>query len=41
MFVERFLRYVLDAGAEQGWGSRGRSEFNSAHIYLAAFFEAQ
>jgi hypothetical protein len=40
-FVKGFLRYVLDPGAEHGYGSTGRSELNSAHIYLAALLEAQ
>lgn len=40
-FVRGFLRYVLDPGAEHGYGSTGRSELNLAHIYLAALLEAQ
>jgi SIR2-like domain len=40
-FVKGFLRYVLDPGAEHGYGSTGRSELNAAHIYLAALLEAQ
>jgi SIR2-like domain len=40
-FVKGFLRYVLDPGAEHGFGSTGRSELNKAHIYLAALLEAQ
>jgi len=40
-FVKGFLRYVLDPGAEHGYGSTGRRELNSAHIYLAALLEAQ
>jgi hypothetical protein len=40
-FVKGFLRYVLDPGAEAGYGSTGRSQLNPAHIYLAALLEAQ
>jgi hypothetical protein len=40
-FVRGFLRYVLDPGAESGFGSTGRIELNSAHIYLAALLEEQ
>jgi hypothetical protein len=40
-FVKGFLRYVLDPGAEHGWGSTGRSDLNLAHVYLAALLEAQ
>jgi hypothetical protein len=40
-FVKGFLQYVLDPGAEHGYGSTGRSELNSAHIYLASLLEAQ
>jgi hypothetical protein len=40
-FVKGFLRYVLDPGAEGGWGSTGRNQLNPAHIYLAALLEAQ
>jgi hypothetical protein len=40
-FVKGFLRYVLDPGAEHGWGSTGRNQLNAAHIFLAALLEAQ
>jgi hypothetical protein len=40
-FVKGFLHYVLAPGAEHGWGSTGRSDLNSAHIYLVALLEAQ
>lgn len=40
-FVNGFLRYVLDPGAEYGFGSTGRNNLNLAHIYLAALLEAQ
>jgi hypothetical protein len=40
-FVKGFLRYVLDPGAEHGYGSTGRNYLNPAHIYLAALLEAQ
>lgn len=40
-FVKGFLRYVLDPGGEHGYGSTGRNQLNSAHIYLAALLEAQ
>lgn len=40
-FVKGFLRYVLDPGAEGGFGSTGRSDLNSAHLYLAALLEEQ
>jgi hypothetical protein len=40
-FVNGFLRYVMDAGTEHGYGSTGRTELNPAHIYLAALLEAQ
>ena len=40
-FVRGFLRYVLDPGAESGFGSTGRNDLNSAHIYLAALLEEQ
>ncbi len=40
-FVKGFLRYVLDPGAEQGWGSTGRNDLNPAYLYLAALLEAQ
>lgn len=40
-FVKGFLRYVLDRGAEHGYGATGRNDLNPAHIYLAALLEAQ
>jgi hypothetical protein len=40
-FVQGFLRYILVPGGESGWGWTGRTELNSAHIYLAALLEAQ
>lgn len=40
-FVKGFLRYVLDPGAEHGYGSTGRSRLNPAHIHLASLLEAQ
>lgn len=40
-FVKGILRYVLDPGAEHGFGSTGRSELNAAHRHLAAILEAQ
>lgn len=40
-FVKGFLRYVVDPGAEHGYGSTGRTSLNPAHIYLAALLEAQ
>jgi hypothetical protein len=40
-FVKGFLRYLLDSGAEHGYGSTGRSELNPAHVYLASLLEAQ
>lgn len=40
-FLKGFLRYVLDPGAEHGFGSTGRNELNQAHIYLARLLEAQ
>jgi hypothetical protein len=41
LFVKGVLRYLLLPGAEAGRGSPGRSELNVAHIYLAAYLEAQ
>jgi hypothetical protein len=40
-FVKGFLRYLLDPGAEHGYGSTGRQDLNTAHIYLASLLEAQ
>lgn len=40
-FVKGFLRYILDQGAEHGYGSVGRMRLNPAHIYLASLLEAQ
>ena len=40
-FMKGFLRYILDPGSEHGYGSTGRNELNSAHIYLASLLEAQ
>ncbi len=40
-FVKGFLRYLLDPGSEHGYGSTGRNDLNSAHIYLAKLLEAQ
>ena len=40
-FVKGLLQFILNPGAEYGYGATGRNILNSSHVYLGALLEVQ